>query len=69
MLCQIQWCYSEKKERNARMNKMTEDNSRIGDPKVMTNTKVAPLGGVPPLAKMLKLCGLSKYAQILTFST
>ncbi len=24
------------------MNKMTEDNCRIGDPKVMTNTKGAP---------------------------
>ena len=28
--------------KNGRMNKMTEDNCRIGDQKVMTNTKGAP---------------------------
>ncbi len=28
------------------MNKMTEDNCRMGDPKVMTNTKGAPYFGV-----------------------
>ncbi len=31
-----------KDSKNGRMNKMTEDNCRIGDPKVMTNTKGAP---------------------------
>ena len=31
-----------KKGKNGRMNKMTEDNCKIGDPKVITNTKGAP---------------------------
>ncbi len=30
------------------MNKMTEDNCRIGDPKVMTNSKGAPANLVVP---------------------
>ena len=41
--------------KNGRMNKMTEDNCRIGDHKVMTNTKVAPK----------KLAYLAELVQIL----
>ncbi len=33
---------SKEEWKNGRMKKMTEDNCRIGDQKVMTNTKGAP---------------------------